>query len=87
MSEEEEWPSIGGVVSGGDVEVVEEVVVAEGSDEDVEAEGDLYLIPGLEMASEPEVEMQPRQSSASLESAENVDDLESLGELRFADPD
>ena len=52
-------------------------------------EGELLLIPGLEIASESEAEMQKETPSDAQDSDEkaNGEDLAFLGELRFADSD
>ena len=74
---EGEWPSIG------DIEGIE---VEEGG-EDINVEDNLSGIPGLAVASESDAKRIEEMPSASSGFDENADDLASLGELRFADPD
>ena len=83
----EEWPSIGGEVSGGEVELGETLGEADAVEEEKEDEEELFVIPGLEVTSDPGGVAQPEPAEASPESTEDVDDRSSLGELRFADPD
>lgn len=90
--EVEEWPSIAGLGEG---------VVAEESKADVNKvqaegfdstdapqaeDGPLLVIPGLELVSRADVEQKPEAPVSDVDQA-TCDELESLGELRFADPD
>ena len=92
--EGEEWPSIGVVSEGGGVAV--EVLKADEStdqanraditDDPQADDAPLLVIPGLELTSRTDVEQDPDE--AVTDSDETIStDLESLGELRFADPD
>ena len=86
---EEEWPSIGGEVSGGDVGLGETVGEADAVVEEKEDEDDLFVIPGLALTPDPDLEdaTQPVLAQASPDPTEDVGEGSSLGELRFADPD
>jgi hypothetical protein len=94
VREGEEWPSIG-VVSEGEGVAVEVSKADESTDQanraditdDPQADdGPLLVIPGLELTSRTDVEQEPDE--AVTDSDETIStDLESLGELRFADPD
>ena len=84
---EEKWPSIGGGVSGGDVGLGETIGEADAVVEEKEDEGDLLVIPGLEVTPDPEDATHPVLAQASPDQTEDVGESSSLGELRFADPD
>jgi len=84
---EEKWPSIGGGVSGGDVGLGETIGEADAVVEEKEDEGDLLVIPGLEVTPDLEDATHPVLAQASPDQTEDVGESSSLGELRFADPD
>ena len=89
---EESWPSIGGLK---EVEAIEKLKVAvhhlQGETsaqhlEPQEREASLLVIPGLERVA-PADRGKALQSDDSVVGDQADDDMESLGELRFADPD
>ena len=90
--EVEEWPSIAGLGHGVVVKepkADDNMVQAEGADstDDTQTDdGSLLVIPGLELVSSIDVEQKPEESVSDVDQATS-DELESLGELRFADPD